>query len=147
MSKQPITILWVEDNEADLELAKEALNLIKSPIQVINEQTGEHAWQWLMGRAERNLKLPDIILLDINMPRMNGLELLELIRNHPVLKMLPVIILTTSTSDEDVSRAYANFCNCYIVKPMGLEDFIQVITRIEDFWLEIVRLPSSIKEA
>jgi two-component system, chemotaxis family, response regulator Rcp1 len=144
MKGKEIHILLVEDNEGDIVLAKEALKeaKIKNRITVVTD--GEEALHYLFrenGYAE--VAHPDLILLDMNLPKVNGLEILARIKSDPVLKVIPVVMLTTSTSESHVLDAYRNYVNCYINKPIALEEFITVIRIIESFWLNTVKLPAN----
>jgi chemotaxis family two-component system response regulator Rcp1 len=139
MKGKEIHILLVEDNEGDIVLAREALKeaRIGNRITVITD--GEKALEYLF-RNDNNRK-PDLILLDMNLPKVNGLEVLAKIKADEALKIIPVVMLTTSTSEKDVLDAYRNYVNCYINKPIDLEEFIVVIRNIENFWLNTVKLP------
>jgi chemotaxis family two-component system response regulator Rcp1 len=139
MKGKEIHILLVEDNEGDIVLAREALEeaRIKNRITVITD--GEKALEYLF-RNDNNRK-PDLILLDMNLPKVNGLEVLAKLKADEALKIIPVVMLTTSTSEQDVLDAYRNYVNCYINKPIDLEEFIVVIKNIESFWLNTVKLP------
>ena len=139
MKGKEIHILLVEDNEGDIVLAREALKeaRIKNRITVITD--GEKALEYLF--CNDNNRKPDLILLDINLPKVNGLEVLAKINADEALKIIPVVMLTTSTSEQDVLDAYRNYVNCYINKPIDLEAFIVVIKNIENFWLNTVKLP------
>jgi chemotaxis family two-component system response regulator Rcp1 len=139
MKGKEIHILLVEDNEGDIVLAREALEeaRIKNRITVITD--GEKALEYLF-RNDNNRK-PDLILLDMNLPKVNGLEVLAKLKADDALKIIPVVMLTTSTSEQDVLDAYRNYVNCYINKPIDLEEFIVVIKNIESFWLNTVKLP------
>lgn len=139
MKGKEIHILLVEDNEGDIVLAREALEeaRIKNRITVITD--GEKALEYLF--CNDNNRKPDLILLDMNLPKVNGLEVLAKIKADEALKIIPVVMLTTSTSEEDVLDAYRNYVNCYINKPIDLEEFIVVIKNIESFWLNTVKLP------
>ena len=142
MKGREIHILLVEDNEGDIVLAKEALKeaRIKNRITVMTD--GEKALQYLFKEnGFHNATHPDLILLDVNLPKVNGMEVLERIKSDPALKIIPVVMLTTSTSEKDVMRAYKSYVNCYINKPIDLEEFIRVIKTIESFWLNVVKLP------
>jgi two-component system, chemotaxis family, response regulator Rcp1 len=132
-----IDILLVEDNEGDIELTMEALKEARILNRVTVARDGEAAMTLLRSTS----KLPDLILLDINLPKMDGMEVLSAIKTDNELKMIPVIILTTSSSDRDISRSYANHANCFITKPVDLDLFMGVIRNIESFWISIVRLP------
>jgi len=142
MKGREIHILLVEDNEGDIVLAKEALKeaRIRNRITVVTD--GEQALQYLFREnGYHNASHPDLILLDVNLPKVNGMEVLERIKSDPALKIIPVVMLTTSTSEKDVMRAYKSYVNCYINKPIDLEEFIRVIKTIESFWLNVVKLP------
>jgi chemotaxis family two-component system response regulator Rcp1 len=139
MKGKEIHILLVEDNEGDIVLAREALEEagIKNRITVITD--GEKALEYLF--CNDNNRKPDLILLDMNLPKVNGMEVLAKIKADEALKIIPVVMLTTSTSEQDVLEAYRNYVNCYINKPIDLEEFIVVIKNIESFWLNTVKLP------
>jgi chemotaxis family two-component system response regulator Rcp1 len=139
MKGKEIHILLVEDNEGDIVLAREALKeaRIGNRITVITD--GEKALEYLF--CNDNKRKPDLILLDMNLPKVNGLEVLAKIKADEALKIIPVVMLTTSTSEQDVLNAYRNHVNCYINKPIDLEEFIVVIRNIENFWLNTVKLP------
>jgi chemotaxis family two-component system response regulator Rcp1 len=138
-----IEILLIEDNAGDIRLTIDALKDGKILNNVNIVKDGEEAMDYLkkQGKYPDSL-LPDIILLDINLPKMNGLQVLHEIKNNVDLKKIPVVILTSSTADEDVINAYDNHVNCYIRKPVDLDSFMEVIKKIEDFWFSLVKLPS-----
>ncbi len=135
-----INILLVEDNTADIRLTQEALRegRIANSLYVVKD--GEQAMMYLYKQAPfTNALSPDLILLDLNIPKKNGLEVLEEIKKDPLLKPIPVVILTTSASEQDVAKTYAHDANCYITKPVDFEQFINVIKIIDDFWLSVVK--------
>lgn len=134
-----INILLVEDNLGDIELTRQALLEVKMHNKLDVARDGVEAMEFL--RREGAAYRPDLILLDINMPRKNGLELLAEIKGDPQLRRIPVVILTTSDSDRDVVKAYDLNANSYITKPVDLDQFMKVIHSIDDFWLSIVKLP------
>lgn len=138
-------LLLVEDNEGDILLTKEALeerNIINE-MSVVND--GKEAILFLLKEgAHKHVKTPDIILLDINLPKKSGHEVLEFIKSHDDLKQIPVIMLTTSSSDSDIRMSYKNHANCFITKPLGADDFSKAISVIEDFWFNIVVLPPKV---
>lgn len=141
MKKEP-KILLVEDNEGDAELTLEALksNDILSEVRLINN--GEEAIRFLkLEKDYANETLPDLILLDLNLPKVDGKEVLHFIKNNHELKMIPVVILTTSSLQKDITYAYKNHANCYMVKPSNLKDFITVINAVEQFWINCVTYP------
>lgn len=135
-----VNILLVEDNEGDILLTTEALQEIKVANKLEVARTGEQAIDILNERANER-SLPDLILLDVNLPRVNGHEVLKYIKENDRLKHIPVIMLTTSSSFEDISKSYKKHVNCYIVKPVEVDDFVKAIAQIENFWLNIVKLP------
>lgn len=141
-SGRPIEILLVEDNQGDVRLTKEALKegKVKNNLQVAYD--GVEALEYLQQKGEHQDRVkPDLILLDLNLPRMDGRELLGKIKEDPDLRRIPVVILTTSKAEEDIVRSYDLHANCYITKPVDLEKFIVVVKSIEDFWMTIVKLP------
>jgi len=143
---KPIHILLVEDNEGDILLTTEALSegKISNFITVIKD--GWEAMQFLEKKDKYKKALtPDLILLDVNLPKMNGHEVLKSIKTNDELKHIPVIMLTTSSSEKDVLSSYQNYVNCYITKPVEVSNFLQVVSSIEDFWISIVQLPTKIK--
>lgn len=137
MSIGEVRILLVEDNEGDIILTKEALREAKIKNEISVAMDGEQALSLLRSGAP----LPDLILLDINLPKVTGLEVLATIKSDDQLKMIPVIMLTTSSAERDVINSYANHANCFITKPVDLPRFMEVIKTIEDFWISIVKLP------
>lgn len=141
-----IHILLVEDNEGDILLTTEALNEGKINNELSIARDGWEAIQTLSKQAEQGMKaLPDLILLDVNLPKMNGHEVLENIKSDDNLKHIPVIMLTTSSSEADVFKSYQNHANCYITKPVDVNNFLDVVASIEDFWISIVQLPKKNK--
>jgi CheY-like chemotaxis protein len=141
---KPIHILLVEDNEGDILLTTEALSEGKIINEVSIARDGEEAIDFLNQQgAFSNATKPDLILLDVNLPKKNGYEVLDYIKSTNDLKHIPVIILTTSSSQKDILHAYRNYANAYITKPVDVDDFIKIISTIEDFWIGIVQLPPS----
>jgi len=142
VDQEPIQILLVEDNEPDVELTIEALQSGKLRNRIHVARDGIDALAFLRRQdAHASAPRPHLILLDLNMPRMDGRETLAEIKKDPDLQSIPVVVLTTSKSEEDIARSYALQCNCYITKPVSLQRFIEVVRAIEDFWLCIVQLP------
>ena len=138
----PVHILLVEDNEGDIILTLEAFNDVKLKNTVSVVRDGEEAVQYLNREGSfQDAIPPDFILLDINLPKMDGKEVLAYIKNHEHFKTIPVVMLTTSSSEKDIKDSYNAFANCYITKPLDFEKFIQVIRSIEEFWISIVQLP------
>lgn len=134
-------ILLVEDNEGDIMLTLDAFEESKFRTIVSVARNGQEALDFLNKKgAFTNVQRPDIILLDINIPIYNGHEVLQKIKQDEILKKIPVIMLTTSSSQTDIDNAYKNHCNSYINKPLGMEDFMNVILKIEEFWLQLTVL-------
>lgn len=138
----PIEILLVEDNPGDARLAQEALRESKLRNNLYVAEDGIEAMNFLKKEGKyHGVPKPDLILLDLNLPRMDGREVLKSIKSDEALKRIPVVILTMSSAEEDILKSYNLFANCYITKPIDLEQFIKVVRSIEDFWLTIVKLP------
>lgn len=142
----PIHILLVEDNPGDIRLTKEVLKEGKLNNRLSVVIDGEEAIQFLKKQgAYKNEPTPDIILLDLNLPKKDGREVLAEIKTDPDLMTIPVIVLTTSSAEQDILNTYAHHANCYIMKPVDFNQFIEVIRSIEEFWLTIVKLPGKVK--
>ena len=141
-SRVAFEILLVEDSPGDVRLTREALKDAKMYINLHVATDGIEAMAFLNREGPYvAVPQPDLILLDLNLPRKDGRQVLEEIKENPSLKCIPVVVLTTSASDEDVLRSYQLHANCYISKPVDLEGFLKVITSIDNFWLTIVKLP------
>ena len=139
---QPIEILLVEDNPGDVRLTKEALKEGKVYSNLHTVKDGVEAMEFLRRQGKfGSVPRPDIILLDLNLPRKDGREVLEEIKSDEKLKRIPVVVLTTSKAEEDVLRTYNLHANCYVTKPVDLEKFIVVVKSIDVFWLTVVTLP------
>ncbi|MGM0479862.1 MAG: response regulator [Bacteroidota bacterium] len=131
-------ILFVEDNEGDILLTLEAFEECKIETEVSVVRNGKEALDFLYKRGEHtNAQRPDLILLDINIPFYNGHEVLTIIKQDENLKKIPVIMLTTSSSEQDVEKAYKNYCNSYVKKPLEMDDFMKAILKVEEFWLQL----------
>lgn len=140
---RPVEILLVEDNQPDIELTQEALaeNKVRNNLHVVTD--GETAMEFLYRKGDFAAKpRPDLILLDLNLPRKDGREVLADVKADPDLKTIPVVILTTSQAEEDILRSYQLQANCYVTKPVKLSEFLKVVQSIDHFWLSIVELPS-----
>lgn len=143
MTGKPIEILLVEDNPADVRLTQEALKEGKVRNNLFVARDGVEAIEFLRRQGPHaNATKPDLILLDLNLPRKDGREVLAEIKNDDTLRTIPVVVLTTSSAEADILKSYNLHANCYITKPVDLEQFVQVIKSIDDFWLTVVRLPS-----
>lgn len=141
---RPIEILLVEDNPGDARLTVEALQEGKVRNKLTVAQDGEEALAFL---RRRDTARPDVILLDLNLPKKDGREVLEEIKADPEMRHIPVVILTTSSADEDIIRTYDSHANCYIAKPVDFGQFIEVVRSIESFWLNVVKLPTGAQKA
>jgi CheY-like chemotaxis protein len=140
---EAIHILLVEDNEGDILLTKEAFEDAKILVRLSIVKDGAEAIHFV-NRQDKyiNETLPDLLLLDVNLPKKNGHEVLKYIKENEKLKHIPVIMLTTSSSEKDINQSYNNYVNCYITKPVEVNDFIKVVSTIENFWISIVKLPT-----
>jgi CheY-like chemotaxis protein len=139
---RPIEILLVEDNPGDVRLTRELLRDSKVHNALVAVDNGVEAMAYLRRQGNyRNAKRPDLILLDLNLPRKDGREVLAEVKQDADLMRIPVVVLTSSKADEDIQRSYDLHANCYVTKPVGLDQFAAVVQSIEDFWLAIVKLP------
>jgi two-component system, chemotaxis family, response regulator Rcp1 len=139
---RPIEILLVEDNPGDVRLTQEALHdgKVRNRLEVVGD--GEAALDFLFRRGKfANSRRPDLILLDLNLPKKDGRQVLAEVKADKDLRRIPIVILTTSKAEEDIVRSYNLHANCYITKPVDLDQFINVVRQIEEFWLTVVRLP------
>jgi chemotaxis family two-component system response regulator Rcp1 len=137
-----IEILLVEDNPGDVRLTIEALKDVKLLNRMNVVQDGVEALAFLRHEGKyAKAPHPDLILLDLNLPKKDGREVLEEIKQDPDLKRIPVVVLTTSQAEQDILKSYDEHANCYVTKPVDLDQFIAVIKSIEEFWLTIVKLP------
>jgi len=142
MSMRPVEILLVEDNPGDVRLAMEALRegKVRNNLHVVTD--GLEAMAFLLREGKYALSpRPDLILLDLNLPKKDGREVLAEIKANERLRRIPVVVLTTSKAEQDILKTYDLHANCYITKPVDLEQFIAVVKSVEDFWLTIVKLP------
>jgi two-component system, chemotaxis family, response regulator Rcp1 len=139
---EPIEVLLVEDSPGDVRLTREALKDAKMHISLHVAADGVEAMSYLQRQGPYiDAHRPDLILLDLNLPRKDGREVLREIKESPVLRSIPVVILTTSSSDADVLQSYELHANCYISKPVDLDGFLKVVQSIDNFWLTVVKLP------
>ena len=138
----PIEILLVEDNPGDVDLTKEALDHSKMINNLHLVADGVEALAFLRKEGKYASAVhPDLILLDLNLPKKDGREVLAIIKEDPLLKRIPVVVLTTSDAEQDILKAYSLHANCYITKPVDVEKFVLVVKAIEDFWFAVVKLP------
>lgn len=139
---EPIEILLVEDNEGDARLAIEALKDSKVRNNLYYVKDGVEAMAFLQRQGEHaGMPPPDLILLDLNLPRKDGREVLAEIKEDPELRMIPVVVLTTSQAERDLAETYGLHANAFITKPLDLDRFVEVVQAIENFWFTIVKLP------
>ncbi len=139
---KPIDILLVEDNPGDVDLVKEAMSdgKVCNNLHVVPD--GVQAMKFLKGQDNfSEAPSPDLILLDLNLPKKSGREVLQEIKTDPNLQAIPVVILTSSKEEEDICRSYTLHANCYVTKPVRFDQFMKVVRSIEDFWLTVVKLP------
>ena len=142
MKQVPIHILMVEDNEGDVLLAKEALKRAKVANTVTVVCDGVEALAYLKKQGKHaGAPRPDLILLDLNLPRVDGRQVLAEIKPDPDLRQIPVVVLTSSAAEQDIARAYDLHANCYVVKPVDFDSLLQVVKSIESFWFAVVKLP------
>lgn len=140
-----IHILLVEDNEGDILLIKEAFEEGKVINKISVVKDGEKAIRFLNQEEKfTDLPVPDLIILDVNLPRKSGHEVLTHIKESAALKHIPVIMLTTSSSEKDIMQSYENHANCYITKPVNVDEFLKAVVKIEQFWISLVKLPSKV---
>lgn len=141
MKLKPVHILLVEDNEGDIILTLDAFEESKVKTKISIARNGKEALDFLFKRGTYSeVKKPDLILLDINIPIYNGHEVLQQIKTDSNLKKIPVIILSTSSNQKDIDQSYENHCNSYVKKPLNMEDFLEAILKIEAFWLQLSTL-------
>jgi two-component system, chemotaxis family, response regulator Rcp1 len=138
---RPVDILMVEDNPGDVRLTQEALKESKLRNYLALARDGEEALAYLNREGPyANVTRPDLILLDLNLPKIDGREVLAIIKADPELRRIPVVVLTTSNAEQDIVRVYDLHANCYITKPVDIDQFVKVVQSIEDFWFTIVKL-------
>jgi len=141
---RPADFLLVEDNPGDVRLTQEALknHKVQNNLHVVTD--GEEAMDFLRRQGKhKNAPRPDIVLLDLNLPRKDGREVLAEIKSDPDLKAIPVVIITSSEAEQDIIKSYNLNANCYVTKPVDLDQFIKVVQSVKDFWLTIVKLPGA----
>lgn len=139
---EPVNVLLVEDNPADVRLTKEALKQEKVLVNLSVVEDGEEAMAFLRQKGKYfNAQRPDLILLDLNLPRKDGREVLAEIKADEDLKRIPVLVVTISEAEQDILRAYNNYANCYITKPVNFGQFVKIVNSVESFWFTVVKLP------
>ena len=143
MDTKTVNILLVEDDPGDVELTRESLAACKLDVTLEVVDDGEKAMDFLQRRgAYARAPAPDLVLLDLNLPRKDGRQVLREMKADAALRTIPVVVLTTSDAADDIGRAYALGANCYVTKPLGLRQFAEVVRAIESFWFTIVKLPA-----
>lgn len=141
-AERPIQVLLVEDDAGDVELTKAALGDARLKLDITVVEDGEKAMDYVRGRMPyTGAPRPDVIILDLNLPKKDGREVLNELKCDPFLHDIPVVVLTTSGAEEDIARSYASGANCYVTKPLGFPEFTKVVHSINDFWFTVVRLP------
>jgi two-component system response regulator len=141
-ASSPIQILLVEDNPGDVELTREALHDTKVHMELSVVQDGVEAMAFLRREGRyADAPRPDLILLDLNLPRKDGRGVLSEVKADPVLRHIPVVVLTSSQAEQDIVRAYDLHANCYVTKPVDLDQFVKIVRSIEQFWFTVVKLP------
>lgn len=141
--KTAASVLLVEDNAADVDLTRETLSTSRLQIELDVARNGVEALDWLHACLDEGRELPDLILLDLNLPRKNGREVLAEMRSTPSYKHLPVVVLSSSEAERDIAQCYALGANCYVAKPVGFDAFKEIVEAVEHFWFSIVRLPKA----
>ena len=139
---QPIRVLLVEDNPGDADLTKETLEAGKLHMAIDVVVDGAQAVDYLLRRPPYTAaEAPDLILLDLNLPKLDGRQVLAEIKTHELLRRIPVVVLTSSDAERDIVESYGLGANCYVTKPVGFEAFQSIVRSVEDFWFSVVRLP------
>ena len=142
MTTEPFQILLVEDNPGDVDLTLEALHESKVHTHLSVVRDGDEALAFLRQQgAHAAAPRPDLILLDLNLPKKDGRAVLSEVKADPALASIPVVVLTSSEAERDIAHAYALHANCFVTKPIGLDQFIEIVRSIEQFWLTVVKLP------
>jgi two-component system response regulator len=142
MAERMVHVLLVEDDPGDTELTKAALGEAKLKLDLAVVDDGEKAMAYLRKQLPyAGVPTPDVVILDLNLPRKDGREVLSEIKRDPALRDIPIVVLTTSDAEEDIARSYAQGANCYVTKPMGFPEFSKVVHTINDFWFTVVKLP------
>lgn len=141
-----LRLLVVEDSPSDIRLIKEALKETGAPVQMAVAQDGVEAMEYLHNSELGLVSRPDLILLDLNLPRMNGREVLAQVKGSATLRQIPVLVMTSSRADEDISQCYSLNANCYITKPSDLVEYLNVVRTIEEFWFFTATLPDSFRK-
>ena len=145
IAQRPVNILLVEDNPGDVRLTQEAFREGNIDVDLDVARDGVEAIAYLRGQAPyERAHFPDLILLDLNLPRRDGREVLSEIKSDPVLKQIPVVVLTTSNAEADILKSYSLHVNCYINKPVDFDRFFDIVQKIEEFWLTTAVLPSMV---
>src|ERR1700761_2844886 len=140
---ESLNILLIEDSPSDVRLVREALKETPIPVEMTVVRDGVEAMDYLHQAEQGTISRPDLVLLDLNLPRKNGREVLAEVKGSPALRQIPVVVMTSSRSEEDVQEAYELNANCYITKPADLSEYVKVVRSIEDFWFATATLPDA----
>ena len=140
---ESLNILLIEDSPSDVRLVREALKENPIPVEMTVVRDGVEAMDYLHRAEQGAISRPDLVLLDLNLPRKNGREVLAEVKGSPALRQIPVVVMTSSRSEEDVQEAYELNANCYITKPADLSEYVKVVRSIEDFWFATATLPDA----
>ncbi len=138
---KPLSVLLIEDHDADIELTREAFEDARILVNMGVGRDGEEAMQLVQAVAAGEREWPDLILLDLNLPKIDGLEVLKFVKSHESLRTIPVVILTSSRSPRDIGSAYSEYANSVISKPLDPVEFLRIVQGLKDYWVTIVRLP------
>ncbi|MBV8665536.1 MAG: response regulator [Burkholderiaceae bacterium] len=139
---EPIRVLLVEDNAGDADLIRETLETGEFHLEIAVAVDGVQAISYLLRKPPyTHVELPDIVMLDLNLPKMSGQEVLAQIKLHSSLRAIPIVVLTSSDAEQDIGKSYELGANCYVTKPVGLAAFQSIIKAVENFWLTVVKLP------
>jgi CheY-like chemotaxis protein len=143
MLLESIEILVVEDDLGDVELIKESLKMSKFKVVISHVSDGHECMEYLMKQGPyKTVKKPDVVLLDLNLPKKDGRQVLAEMKTDPLLKKIPVVILTTSDNEGDINKAYALGANCFVTKPVDFEQIKKIVNEIAEFWFTVVKLPA-----
>lgn len=144
MNTENFLVLLIEDDPGDVDLTQTTLARSKLKINLSVANNGEEALAYLRREGQHHdAARPNLIMLDLNLPGLSGLEILSAIKTDPSLRFIPVVVLTTSDAKTDIQKSYELGANCYVTKPIGLKEFVKIVNSIEDFWFTVVQLPSN----
>lgn len=139
--EEVVKLLLIDDDEEDIQITSDLLHEQKIRVYMDIARDGVEGLDYLLKRKNKMKELPDLILLDLNMPRKNGIEFLKEMREYEELKLIPVIILTSSQSEQDIEKSYIEGASCFVTKPVGIDEFHKIVNALNDFWFSIVKYP------